>query len=271
MKNQIGITLVALVVTIIVLIILAGVSINMVVGDNGIITQAQREKKETANVTIASEERMNALGEEINQYISESTETIIPIDKVKVGDYIMYSTETLTTAQSAVIGGYATISDSARTPSSYIGYWRVLENNGQNVTIISDQSVGNVTINGIGGFNNVASCLNTVASWYKTDLAISTRAVSNSDTSKLSANSMLKTGYSYWTTETGRGTAGTSYFGYYIDANGNRATADFHALNIDKDQQVTSGMRPIIVLADMVKIQSGNGNKENPYILFKEQ
>ena len=36
-----GITLVALVVTIIVLLILAGVSLNLVLGDNGIITRAQ--------------------------------------------------------------------------------------------------------------------------------------------------------------------------------------------------------------------------------------
>ena len=50
-NKQTGITLIALVVTIIVLIILAGVSISMVVGDNGIITQAQRAKEETANAT----------------------------------------------------------------------------------------------------------------------------------------------------------------------------------------------------------------------------
>ena len=42
-----GITLIALVVTIIVLIILAGVSINMLVGENGIINMAQRAKNET--------------------------------------------------------------------------------------------------------------------------------------------------------------------------------------------------------------------------------
>ena len=46
-KKQRGITLIALVVTIIVLIILAGVSINMLVGDNGIITKAQEAKKDT--------------------------------------------------------------------------------------------------------------------------------------------------------------------------------------------------------------------------------
>ena len=46
-KKQNGITLIALVVTIIVLIILAGVSIAMLVGENGIITQAQRAAQET--------------------------------------------------------------------------------------------------------------------------------------------------------------------------------------------------------------------------------
>ena len=42
-----GITLIALVVTIVVLLILAGVSISMLGGENGIITQAQNAKEET--------------------------------------------------------------------------------------------------------------------------------------------------------------------------------------------------------------------------------
>ena len=42
-----GITLIALVITIIVLLILAGVSISMLTGDNGILTQAQRAKEMT--------------------------------------------------------------------------------------------------------------------------------------------------------------------------------------------------------------------------------
>ena len=42
MKNQKGITLIALVVTIVVLLILAGTSIAMLTGDNGIITRAQQ-------------------------------------------------------------------------------------------------------------------------------------------------------------------------------------------------------------------------------------
>ncbi len=47
MKKNKGITLIALVVTIVVLLILAGVSISMLAGDNGIIRQSQRAKEET--------------------------------------------------------------------------------------------------------------------------------------------------------------------------------------------------------------------------------
>ncbi len=47
LKATKGITLIALVVTIVVLLILAGTSISMLAGDNGIIEQAQRSKKET--------------------------------------------------------------------------------------------------------------------------------------------------------------------------------------------------------------------------------
>ncbi len=46
-KNKNGITLIALVITIIVLLILASVSIAMLTGENGILTQAQRAKEET--------------------------------------------------------------------------------------------------------------------------------------------------------------------------------------------------------------------------------
>ena len=43
--KQSGITLIALVISIIVMLILAGVSLNATIGDNGIITQAQNAKK----------------------------------------------------------------------------------------------------------------------------------------------------------------------------------------------------------------------------------
>lgn len=69
MKNERGITLIALVVTIIALIILAGVSINLVLGNQGIIEKAKLGKEKTEN---AQEEEKVALQEyenEITEYI----------------------------------------------------------------------------------------------------------------------------------------------------------------------------------------------------------
>ena len=57
MKNQKGITLIALVITIIVLLILAGVSIAMLTGQNGILTQASSAKSDTNKAEAA--ERIN--------------------------------------------------------------------------------------------------------------------------------------------------------------------------------------------------------------------
>lgn len=57
MKNNKGITLIALVITIIVLLILAGVSIAMLTGDNGILTKATDASNDTEIAEVL--ERVN--------------------------------------------------------------------------------------------------------------------------------------------------------------------------------------------------------------------
>lgn len=57
LKNQKGITLIALVITIIVLLILAGVSIAMLTGPNGLLTRANDSK--TATIKAEAVERIN--------------------------------------------------------------------------------------------------------------------------------------------------------------------------------------------------------------------
>ena len=54
MRKQNGITLIALVITIIVLLILAGVSIAMLAGDNGLLTRSRQAK--TATIQKSNEE-----------------------------------------------------------------------------------------------------------------------------------------------------------------------------------------------------------------------
>ena len=96
MKNNKGITLVALVVTIVVLLILAGVSINSVLGENGIIIKA----KEAAEKTAAAQEKemieRNLLEQELENSLATPTPKPQPTDGVKIpaGFYYVGGTKT---------------------------------------------------------------------------------------------------------------------------------------------------------------------------------
>lgn len=65
-KEEKGITLVALVVTIVVLLILAGVSISLVLGNNGIINRAQQARNATLNDQSNTNAAMNKLVDDID-------------------------------------------------------------------------------------------------------------------------------------------------------------------------------------------------------------
>ena len=73
MKKNKGITLVALVVTIVVLLILAGVSINLVLGDNGIIAKAKEAQRKSAEASQNDLIGMNELAQQLEEKINGST------------------------------------------------------------------------------------------------------------------------------------------------------------------------------------------------------
>ena len=75
-SNQTGITLIALVVTIVVLLILAGVTINAVFSDSGIIKKAQ-DAQNKANESIQKDiEQINALENWLNENMGESNNDV---------------------------------------------------------------------------------------------------------------------------------------------------------------------------------------------------
>ena len=69
MKKNKGITLVALVVTIVVLLILAGVSINLVLGNNGIIAKAKDAETKSAEASQNDLKGMNDLEDEMDKQL----------------------------------------------------------------------------------------------------------------------------------------------------------------------------------------------------------
>ncbi len=95
-ERQQGITIIALVITIIVLLILAGVSIAMLTGDNGILKQSSDSKIETAVGTV-KEQIKSSQGEKIIQEEKVTPETLLSEGKarrtVQLGEndkYYMY-------------------------------------------------------------------------------------------------------------------------------------------------------------------------------------
>ena len=137
-KTEKGITLVALVVTIVVLLILAGVSINTVLGDDGIIKKA----KEAAEATkrASAEEEMNRLvleyqlaknDETLESFLQEKvTEgridgvtdngdgTITITKKVEGKDYTITVKKPVAPTPSVKVGAIRVVSDSTGAGSS---------------------------------------------------------------------------------------------------------------------------------------------------------
>ena len=71
-----GITLIALVVTIVILLILSGITINMLLGEDGIIRTAQEAKNTWENAIINEQENLNSLIDELNEEIRDKSKDI---------------------------------------------------------------------------------------------------------------------------------------------------------------------------------------------------
>ena len=72
LRNKKGITLIALVVTIVVLLILAGVSINLVIGDNGIITRAKQAASATEEASAKNDMELFLTGLRMDKELDAS-------------------------------------------------------------------------------------------------------------------------------------------------------------------------------------------------------
>ena len=123
-----GVTLIALVVSVIVLIILAGVSIAMLVGENGIITQAQRAVQETEQAKQNEEKSL----QELEGYIDSSLggETATTVMEARGGKKYNYTTS---------------ITDDLKNRVYVPGGFRIAEDSGTKVEngIVIEDEIGN--------------------------------------------------------------------------------------------------------------------------------
>lgn len=126
MKENKGITLIALVITIIILIILAGVSLNMLVGEDGLIIRVKQAKEKIQIAQKEEEEALNAL------YYKMEEIGPLTIEKLKKeGTYVKGNTQAIDQKGNKVVipDGFKVSEDSAINVSEGV----VIEDNDKTV------------------------------------------------------------------------------------------------------------------------------------------
>ena len=91
-KQEKGITLIALVVTIVVLLILAGVSISLVLNNNGVISKAKDAKNQYAEAQTNDEKQLNEVSDWIDTKVGDTTGggSVTKIDGVPIPEGYYY-------------------------------------------------------------------------------------------------------------------------------------------------------------------------------------
>ena len=97
LKDQKGITLVALVITIIVLLILAGISLQLVVGDTGILTRAQNANESQKLAGIREKVELEVANVAADYYQKKYVEGAT-VTQTTVGEYIQSKSSDIETA-----------------------------------------------------------------------------------------------------------------------------------------------------------------------------
>ncbi|CDE90872.1 unknown [Clostridium sp. CAG:389] len=166
-KSQRGITLIALVITIIILLILAGISIAALT-NQGLFKNA----KEAQNATQKAEEEqgktLNEYEDEINKYLENDDKTAEKlVDKVndgtiKIGDYVKYTPDTAST--DAILQELSTYSGSDANTTSTLTQeslnWRVLDMEDGQVRLISElPTTSKIELSSYNGYNNAVKLL----------------------------------------------------------------------------------------------------------------
>ena len=177
-----GITLIALVVTIIILLILAGVALSLTVGDNGLFRRAQNAADTWQ------------MAEQNEQSEMDNISYIIDRQKLKIGDYVEYTptpkeSYNLLSTASGTTNNQEIVQDTSLT-------WQIINinyNDGSVELISSRDTSQMVSLKGALGYNNGVFILNDICKnlYSNSELGINARCINVSDIeNKMSAEGL---------------------------------------------------------------------------------
>ena len=151
-KSDKGVTLIALVITIAVLLILAGVSITAITDDSGILSRTN-ELSESANTSIEQNtQELNNMTNELDYVMNPWVQ-----NKTEVTKKLKSGTVTLN------VGDNYTYDCGVE---GYTGAWKVLGAENGKLLIMSTIDVGTLTLSGKDGYNTGISKLNAMCATY---------------------------------------------------------------------------------------------------------
>ena len=170
-KNSKGITLVALVITIVILLILAGISISALT-NTGIFQKAKDAKQKSEDAALDQNTKLDEYENELDKYLPKQNENSLA-KAVKVGNYVAYKPDELDnnelTTLKTNLKNYSGASDN--TTNSAIARdslsWRVLdvdETTGAVRLISAAPTSSTVTLEGYNGYNNAVKLLDDACS-----------------------------------------------------------------------------------------------------------
>ena len=152
-----GITLVALVITIVILLILAGISISTLT-NTGIFQKAKDAKKAGENAEKEQNAILSEYEKEMDQYGNNTLVSNFNSGKVKIGDYVSYKPDKASTDKILEeLGVYSgTTANTTETLLQELDLkWRILDIKDGKVRLISaEPTKSTITLFGAKGYNN---------------------------------------------------------------------------------------------------------------------
>ena len=165
MKKNSGITLVAFVVTIIILLILAGISIQALTQTN-LFNQAKQAKNATENAQKEENKILSEYIDEMNKYLPETLVYKVNSGEIPIGSYIKYTSDTASEETiNKLIEELGTYSGSEANTKETLKQeielnWRILDVKDGQVRLISDiPTTSQITLSGYNSYNNVVYLL----------------------------------------------------------------------------------------------------------------
>ena len=136
MKKANAITLISLVITIVILVILAGVAINLTVGENGLLNKAKLAKQEYLNAQSSEEEQLNELyayltRDDLPENTKENPQPLgtpvkLPSNwETTTPNYVSLSDGEIVTKSTKVASVYAVSVGNGNTVPIPVGFWYV--------------------------------------------------------------------------------------------------------------------------------------------------